>query len=268
MEDERPAKAWYVFATYGAAVGVTVATTLLAIVFLLEAYPDVPYATLLRTLPSLLAGSVAVSSGLLLTLLFFVRPLDAARLRLVPGWETGATLVVMALGVLALSQALSSVAGLMGLSDEGSLGLFRQAIERAEGPDLFAAVLVLGFGAGVAEELFFRGYMQSRLGEHWSRPAAVLAASASFAILHISAVHVVMAFALGLYLGFVAEISGSTLPSIVCHVVNNVVATLQTAQGFSVLGRDTNLIGAALGTVIVALCVLWLRRATPGQTAA
>jgi len=47
-----------------------------------------------------------------------------------------------------------------------------------------------------------------------------------------------------------------------------VVATLQTAQGFSVLGRDTNLIGAALGTVIVALCVLWLRRATPGPTAA
>jgi uncharacterized protein len=268
VEAERPGKAWHVFATYGAAVGVTIATTMVGIVFLLEAYPDVPYTALFRTLPSLLVGSVAVSSGLLLALLFFVRPLDAARLRLMPGWETGPTLVVMALGVLALSQTLSSVAGLVGLSDEGSLGLFRQAIERAEGPDLFAAVLVLGFGAGIAEELFFRGYMQSRLREHWSGPAAVLVTSASFAILHISAVHVAVAFALGLYLGFIAEISGSTLPSIVCHVVNNVVATLQTARGFSVLGHDADLIAAAVGAVLVALCVLWLRRATPGPTAA
>jgi hypothetical protein len=34
-------------------------------------------------------------------------------------------------------------------------------------------------------------------------------------------------------------------------------------MGFAVLDRDTNLVAAAAGSVLVVLCVLWLRRATP-----
>jgi membrane protease YdiL (CAAX protease family) len=266
VADERPAKAWHVFATYGAAVAASAATTILALGFLRATYPDVPYPELVFTLPALLVGSLAASSGLLLALLLFARPLDVTRFRLRPGWETGPTLAVMTLGVLALSQTLDSVTTLVGLADHGSLAVFRQVLERTGGPALFAAVLVLGFGAGIAEEVFFRGYMQSRLREHWSAPAAVLATSAAFAMLHISVVHVVLAFALGLYLGFVAEVSGSTLPPIVCHVVNNVVFTLQTAMGFAVPDRNANLVAVAVGTVLVVLCVLWVRRAAPGPT--
>jgi membrane protease YdiL (CAAX protease family) len=266
VPDERPAKAWHVFAMYGAAVAVSIATTILGIVFLRATHPDAPYTTLVQGLPGLLVGSLAASSGLLLALLLFVRPLDATRFRLRPGWETGPALAVMILGVLVLSQTLDSVTRLLGLADRGSLVLFRQALERTRGPDLLAAVLVLGFGAGIAEEVFFRGYMQSRLREHWPVPAAVVVTSLAFAVLHLSAVHAVVALALGLYLGFVAEVSGSTLPPIVCHVVNNVVFTLQTALGFSVLDRDANLLATALGPVLVALCVLWLRRASPGSS--
>ena len=268
MPDERPAKAWHVFATYGAAVAASTATTILGIVFLRATDPDAAYTTLMQGLPALLVGSLAASSGLLLALLLFVRPLDATRFRLRPGWETGPALAVMTLGVLVLSQTLDSVARLLGLADQGSLVLFRQALERARGPDLFAAVLVLGFGAGIAEEVFFRGYMQSRLREHWPAPVAVLATSLAFAVLHLSVVHAVLALALGLYLGFVTEVSGSTLPSIVCHVVNNVVFTLQTAAGFAVLDRDANLIAAAVGPVLVVLCVFWLRRARPRSPSA
>jgi membrane protease YdiL (CAAX protease family) len=259
----RPARAWRVFATYGAAVVASAATTIVALGFLRARYPELPYASLVHTLPALLAGSLAASTGLLLALLLFVRPLDATRFRLRPGWETGRALAVMTVGVLALSQALDSMTRVLGLADHGSLSLFRQVLERAAGPGLFSAVLVLGFGAGIAEEVFFRGYMQTRLRELWPAPAAVVASSAAFALLHISLMHVVLAFLLGLYLGFVADLSGSTLPSIVCHVVNNVVFTLQTASGLAVLDRLTNLVAAALGGVLVLLCVLWLRRARP-----
>jgi membrane protease YdiL (CAAX protease family) len=269
MED-KPSRAWHVFATYLAAVAAIFATTGVAIEVLRSAYPDVPELALVRTLPGLLAGSLAASSGLLLTLVLVVRPLDPARFRLLPGWETGPTLLVMALGLLALGQALDSITALLGLGDRGSLALIRQVLEHTRGPDLFGAVLVLGLGAGVAEEVFFRGYMQARLREHWSPPAAVLASSFTFAILHVdvSAVHMVLALALGLYLGFVAEISGSTLPSIVCHVVNNIVYTLQTALGFAVLGRDANVMAAVVGPAVFVACVLWLRRAAPRPTPA
>jgi membrane protease YdiL (CAAX protease family) len=269
-EEQRPTPAWRVFATYLAAVVAMLVTTGVAIELLRATYPDVPETALARTLPGLLAGALATSSGLLLTLLLVVRPLDTVRLRLVPGWETGVTLAVMALGLLGLGQALDSFTALLGLGDRGSLVMIRRVLEQTRGPDLFAAVVVLGVGAGVAEEIFFRGYMQSRLRERWSPRMAVLASSVAFAVLHldVSAVHTVLALALGLYLGFVAELSGSTLPSIVCHVVNNIVYVLQTALGFAVLSRDANVVAAVAGTAIFVGSVVWLCRTAPRPTPA
>jgi membrane protease YdiL (CAAX protease family) len=266
--EEQPGRAWHVFVTYLAAVAGITATTGIAIEMVSSMYPDVPEPTLVRTLPGLLGISLAASTGLLLTLLLVVRPLDAARFRLLPGWETGFTLVVMAVGLLALGQALDSLTTVLGFADRGSLVLIRQVLQGTGGPDLFGAVLVFGVAAGVAEEIFFRGYMQSRLREHWPAPAAVLAVSTAFAVLHLdllsmSAVHMVLALLLGIYLGFVAEVSGSTLPAIVCHVVNNIVYTLQTALNITVVGREANLATAGVCVLLFVGCVWWIRRAAP-----
>jgi uncharacterized protein len=267
---EPTGRPWHVFATYLAAVAGIFATTGVAIEALRSMYPDVPEMTLVRTLPGLLAGSLAASSGLLLTLLLVVRPLEPARLRLLPGWETGPTLAVMVLGLLALGQALDSLTTVLGLADRGSLVLIRQVLQGTGGPDLFGAVLVLGIAAGASEEIFFRGFMQSRLREHWSSVAAVLASSTAFAALHldVSAVHMLLALALGVYLGFVVEISGSALPAIVCHVVNNVVYTLQTALGVTVVGYQANLAAVAIGVALFVGCVWWIRRSAPRPGAA
>jgi membrane protease YdiL (CAAX protease family) len=267
---ERQGRVWHVFATYFAAVAGIFATTGVAIEVLRLVYPDVPEPTVVRTLPGLLAGSLAASSGLLLTLVLVVRPLDPARLRLRPGWETGWTLAAATLGLLALGQTLDSVTVIASVDDRGSLQLIRRVLEGTLGPDLFAAVVVLGLVAGAAEEIFFRGYMQSRLREHWRPAAAVTVTSAAFAALHVdvSAVHMVLAFALGLYLGFVAEITGSTLPCVVCHVVNNIVYTLQTALNVSVIGRDANVVAAAVSAAVFVVCVLWIRRTAPPPTPA
>ena len=261
--DERPSRPWHVFATYAAAVAGIFATTGIAIETLHTMYPDVPEATLLGTLPGLMAGSLAASTGLLLTLVLVVRPLTPARLRLLPGWETGPTIAAAVVGLLALGQALESVAALVGLGDSPALALIRRMLEGTTGPDLFGAVVVLGLIAGTAEEIFFRGYMQSRLREHWSPLAAVVTTSVGFAILHVdvSLVHIVLAFGLGLYLGWVVETTGSALPAITCHIVNNVVYTLQTALGVTVQGRKANLIAAPIAAAVFVGCVLWIRRA-------
>jgi membrane protease YdiL (CAAX protease family) len=262
MED-KPEGPRRVFMTYVTAVAGIIVTTVAAVAILHSADPEASELALLHTLPWLLASSLAASTALILTLLLFVRPLDPVRLRLLPGVETGPVLAVMVVGLLALGQALDSSTALLGFGDNGLMKIARQVLERTRGPELFAAVLVFGLGAGVAEEIFFRGYMQARLREHWSARAAVLASSSTFAILHYddSPVRVVLVFAIGLYLGFVAEISGSTLPSIVCHVTNNVVYTLQTALGFAVLSREANLVAAAAGALVFVACLLWLRRA-------
>jgi membrane protease YdiL (CAAX protease family) len=110
--------------------------------------------------------------------------------------------------------------------------------------------------------------MQARLREHWSPVVAVLATSTAFGALHLdpaalSVVHMAQALAMGIYLGFVAEISGSTLPAVVCHVVNNIVYTLQTALGVAVVGREANLAAVAIGAVLLGACIWWIRRAAP-----
>jgi len=260
--EERASRPWHVFATYFAAVAGIFATTAIAVETLHSIYPDVPETTLVRTLPGLIAGSLAASSGLLLTLLLVVRPLDPVRFRLLPGGESGSTLLAAVAGLLALGQALDSLTVVLGLDERGSLQLIRKLLEGTRGPDLFGAVVVLGVVAGASEEIFFRGYMQSRLREHWPPAAAVLATSVSFAALHVdvSAVHMVLALALGLYLGFVAEATGSTLPCIVCHIVNNVLYALQTALGITVVGRRANVIAVAASLAVFALCALWVAR--------
>jgi membrane protease YdiL (CAAX protease family) len=263
-------RVWRVFATYLAAVAAIFATSGVAILALKSTFPDVADQALLQSLPGLIAGSLASSIALVLTILLIVQPPTAATLRLLPGWETGRALAIMVLGMLTLGQLLDSLTTLLGWAQDGTMVMVRRALEGTVGPDLFGAVIVFGLVAGAAEEVFFRGFMLTRLREHWGSRRAIVASAACFGILHVDAngLHIALAFAMGMYLGFVVERTGSTLPAIVCHVVNNIVYTLQTALGGTLDDRATNAGLAAGCALIFAACVAWLRRAQPPATPA
>ena len=259
---------WRVFATYIAAVAGILAASGIAVVTLKSIFPDTPDQALLQSLPALIAGSLASSFALVFTLLAIVQPATPSALRLAPGWETGRVLSVMVLGMLALGQALDSLTWLVGLAERGTMVVVRRVLEGAAGPDLFGAIVVFGVIAGATEELFFRGYMQTRLAEAWGPVRAVLVSAACFGVLHVdvSGVHMVLAFAMGLYLGFLVERTGSVLPAVVCHVINNIVFTLQTALGGTVHDWQTNAVLAAACVLLLLLCLAWLRRAAPSRT--
>ena len=57
------------------------------------------------------------------------------------------------------------------------------------------------------------------------------------------------------------ELTGSALPAVVCHVVNNAVFTLLTAVGVAVNGVGANAGLAAVAAVAFVGCFLWLRHA-------
>jgi membrane protease YdiL (CAAX protease family) len=261
-------RVWRVFATYGAAVAGIFAASGIAILALKAMFPDMADQALLQSLAGLIAGSLASSTALIMTILIIVQPTTPAALRLLPGWETGRALIVMVLGMLALGQFLDSLTWLVGWGDRGALVFVRRVLESAVGPDLFGAVLVFGLIAGVSEEIFFRGFMLTRLREHWGGPRAVVVTAACFGVLHVdpNGIHMALAFVMGLYLGFVAERTGSTLPAIVCHVVNNVVYTVQTALGGTLEDRPRNAAVAAGCIVLFLACLAWLRRAQAPPT--
>jgi membrane protease YdiL (CAAX protease family) len=258
---------WRVFAAYLLAFVSIVSFSLVAAIMVRGAYPDLSDREVFDGLPGLLAGGMAASTALLVTLLIVARPLDPARLRLVPGRETAGQLAAMVVGTLALGQALDSATMLAGLGNRGAMAMIRRALESAVGPELFAAVVVIGVLAGSAEEAFFRGYMQTRLRERWSPTTAVVATSLAFGLLHLDWIHATLALFLGLWLGFITERASSALPAVTAHVLNNVVFTLVTATVGTPQDRTLNMALLAGSAVLFFACVLWTRRgpATPAQ---
>jgi len=190
-----------------------------------------------------------------------------ASLRLMPGTESGRTLLVMVLGTLALGQTLDSLTMLAGLAQHGNMVTIRRALAQAVGPDLFLAVIIVGVVAGTAEEIFFRGYMQTRLVQRLPRAAAVSITAFCFGVFHLDWLHGLLALALGLYLGWITELTGSALPAVVCHVINNALFTILTASWSAVGGVGINIALGAAGAVVFAGCVAWLRRARPSAPA-
>jgi len=76
-----------------------------------------------------------------------------------------------------------------------------------------------------------------------------------------------MAFVLGLYLGVLTERTGSALPAIVCHVVNNSLFTVLTALSGTVESRQVNALLLGLSAAVLVVCLAILHHRLP-RTAA
>jgi membrane protease YdiL (CAAX protease family) len=254
---ERP-RLWPVVLSCVAALVTLVAFSLLAVEAVRTLYPDLPERAALEGLPGLLAGSIASAAAFVVTALIASGGVAPAALRLVPGRETSLMLVLAVVGTLALGQALDSLTHLAGLSDHGNMVLIRRALAQAVGPELVLAVLVVGVLAGTAEEIFFRGYMQTRLALRLSRRAAVIVTSLCFGAFHMDWLHGLLALILGLYLGWITELTGSALPAVVCHVVNNALFTILTARWGAIDGLGLNVALGLAAAFVFAGCVLAL----------
>jgi membrane protease YdiL (CAAX protease family) len=251
---------WPVLVAYIAAFAAVFVLSGLAAAMLASLYPDVPPAVLLKGLPGLLAGGMASSAALVLTLALVVRSPAPRQLRLLPGRESGRHLLAMIVGVLALGQALDSLTTLAGLGRHGPMQDIRRALAGAAGEDLFLAVLVIGVLAGSTEELFFRAFIQTRLRARWSPVPAIGITSLGFAVMHLDPLHGSLAFALGLYLGFITELAGSALPAVASHVINNTLFTLLTALVGTVDAFWPNVVLLAGSTLVLVISGTWLWR--------
>lgn len=78
----------------------------------------------------------------------------------------------------------------------------------------------------IAEELFFRGALQGLMRPSGSI-AAIVAPALLFAVLHFDLAQSITALLCGLFLGWLAERTGSILPGMLLHFLNNTLAFLQ-----------------------------------------
>ena len=93
------------------------------------------------------------------------------------------------------------------------------------GLELLMQFLALCVMPAIAEELLFRGAFQGLMRPCGSA-AAIFAPALLFGVLHLDLAQGLTAFACGVFLGWLAERSGSILPGMLLHLVNNALAFL------------------------------------------
>ena len=136
-------------------------------------------------------------------------------------------------------------------------------------------LLSIVFLGPVAEEVACRYGIAGSLIEEHKLPAwsVVVLSAIIFSLLHLNPAQMLVAFIMGLLLGWLYVITGSLWPSLLCHVFNNAVSVL-TMLANPDISPDTNLLREAIGSnahyaallcagAVIGTLALWqLRRIT------
>ena len=105
-----------------------------------------------------------------------------------------------------------------------------QATSYAMSRNVFG-ILSITVMAPLVEELLFRGAIQGHLLQRGIKPLpAILFSSAIFGLIHMNPIQIPFAFAIGLIFGWLYYRTGSLVPGIIGHFINNSIATLQMAM--------------------------------------
>jgi membrane protease YdiL (CAAX protease family) len=157
----------------------------------------------------------------------------ASRLALRPSRATALDLILGSTGAVAASSAIRGTLGWLAIVTRSSAASVDSTFlnqlkteQTPHGPGLTIAIVTLvGVIGPISEELFFRGYVQTRLRERWGPLAGIAITSAAFGLFHLpSPANAVFATLFGAYLGWLAHFGGGTRPAILAHAVNNTIA--------------------------------------------
>jgi membrane protease YdiL (CAAX protease family) len=209
-----------------------------------------------------LSGAVLVGAALLGARLggLAKRPLGEA-LRLGPTRARPLGIAAAVLGMIGLSLACGATADLAGLGDTGVMPEIAHVLASSSPPRFALALLTIAVVPGVAEETFFRGYLQARLVARWGRWPAIAGSAAAFGLIHLDPVQGTQAMIAGVYFGWVVERLGGIRPTIVAHAINNAlfVAGAVLAGGDEDASRTALVVLVAAAMLVLVACVAVLR---------
>lgn len=116
---------------------------------------------------------------------------------------------------------------------------------------LWWILLIISPLAGICEEVLFRGFIQKGLRTRLGPWAALVIASMMFGFAHLSPARMGTTFLLGLWMGYIYQITGSLWFSIATHAFNNALAGSVLYFAYTMGAKDAS--GASLPTMPLPL---------------
>jgi membrane protease YdiL (CAAX protease family) len=157
----------------------------------------------------------------------------------------------------------SEFLGLPDLMQDTFLGMSRNVF----------GIISITIMAPLVEELLFRGAIQGYMLRKGMKPLnAILIASAIFGIVHMNPIQIPFAFAIGMIFGWLYYRTGSVIPGIVGHFINNSIACIQIAASTKEELNTTTIewLGAgptyalfALSLAVMIVMFLYLKKRLP-----
>ena len=217
-------------------------------------------------LKRLLAGGFV---GFVLFLAFAIAASEPPRrdsLRLSAGRLTGTHVLVIVAAAAAFCLGGTAAWQLLHVSYPANWSRAQAALSAARGPALLAVLLLIGVASAAAQDLFFRGAMQTAFSRRFGPGLAIAVTSLAFAVYQRDPLRGVEAAFLGILAGLVTEWSGSVWAGVATHVTNNMLATalapVEVAQE-----PATALAAVALTLAVLAGSLTWLRRSLSAPSA-
>lgn len=131
--------------------------------------------------------------------------------------------------------------------------------ESLTGLPLWQLVLFIAVMPGILEEIAFRGVLLSGLREQLREPwMAVLVSGAVFGVFHVSLFRIVPTAFLGIVLALVVLRTGSILPAILWHFLNNFLALVPEEQGWISVDPAVGVPPTWYAAAVVGAAASWL----------
>lgn len=108
---------------------------------------------------------------------------------------------------------------------------------------IIMALINIALVPAICEEVMFRGYVQSAFEKSWGVWPAILISGLLFGLFHIQLSNLMPLAALGVLLALVTWLSGSLVPAITAHFINNggavLLATYYPELAFTEISAET-----------------------------
>ncbi len=226
-------RVWTAFAAIPTALVLGVALEIVVLIVLVLVLYDLTsdtkvaeanFALLMETPLGIVAAVAAIQVGFLSIALlggYLSRTPLRSRLGL-GGKRVGAVDCILAiLGTLFVGQAAGLMIPLFWSETSEHLIAMEESLKGHGMVWTFGIAAAFSILPGFCEELLCRGYLQRRLLQRWNPVVAIGISSLAFGALHLDPQHMLVATALGVWLGFLAWRTDAIWLSILCHVANN-----------------------------------------------